>query len=145
MMKAIGVLVSLMLLATGAQAQSAKEKYELIERCAKQAAEVFAKEWGAGSVKDHEYELRGRYENHYSSRFNKCFYLEIDTTSTNKTLTKRMTLWDLNDNKHYGSYAKDDPHTLSSLPDPVECWTLQEKQCKSEEEWRSLIKPFMED
>jgi len=36
-----------LLLATGAQAQSPKEK-ELSERCGKQAAERFAKEWGTG-------------------------------------------------------------------------------------------------
>ena len=46
-MKAIAALLSL-LFASGAQAQSLKEKYELSERCGKHAAETFAKEWGAG-------------------------------------------------------------------------------------------------
>jgi len=41
-MKSIAALLSLVL-ASGAQAQSLKEKYELSEQCAKRAAEVFQK------------------------------------------------------------------------------------------------------
>ena len=44
-MNAIAALLGLML-ATSAQAQSLKEKSELSERCGKQAAEHFEKEWG---------------------------------------------------------------------------------------------------
>jgi hypothetical protein len=55
---------------------------------------VFEKDWGTGFVKDGGYELSGKYENHHSSRFNKCFYLEISTAYRSKTITKRMTLWE---------------------------------------------------
>jgi len=44
-MKAFLALLSLVL-ATNALAQSLKEKSELSERCGKQAAEHFEKEWG---------------------------------------------------------------------------------------------------
>ena len=46
-MNAIAALLGLVL-ATGAQAQSLKEKSELSEKCGKQAAERFEKEWGTG-------------------------------------------------------------------------------------------------
>ena len=43
-----------------------------------------------------------------------------------------MTIFDINENKKYGAY-------ISGT-----CY-VQTKQCKTEEEWRALIKPFMED
>ena len=48
MMKAVAAAVSLGLLATGAQAQTAKEQHELSALCGKQAAERFEKSWGKG-------------------------------------------------------------------------------------------------
>src|SRR5215475_4186421 len=60
---------------TNIGAQPNKELYELQERCSKRAAEVFKREYSPGAnSKD------GRlfsYENHYSARANKCFFLEI--------------------------------------------------------------------
>jgi type II secretory pathway pseudopilin PulG len=135
-MKALLALLSL-LLASDAQAQSANE---FSEQCAKQAAEVFQKEWGKGPIKGEEYELRGRYEHHYSSQFNKCFYLETRTFYS-KRPAESMSLWDLNDNNHYGSYSG---NFTSPTDPPTECW-VQEKRCTSEQEWRNLISPYMED
>ena len=59
-----------LVLASGAQAQSLKEKSELSEQCGKKAAELFEKSWGK-----REDELN-HYESHYNSRLNKCFYVE---------------------------------------------------------------------
>ena len=61
MMKAIAVLLSLALLATGAQAQTAEQKYELSERCGKQAEERYAKEVESRVL------VTVDYENHYNS------------------------------------------------------------------------------
>jgi len=47
-----------------------------------------------------------------------------------------MNLWDPHQNRLVASYIKSDAF--------VSC-VVQEKRCKSEEEWRALIKPFMED
>jgi hypothetical protein len=63
------VLAALLLVAGTAFAQPNKEQYELQERCGKRAAEVFAKEWGTGFTAA----AHANYENHYSSRLNKCF------------------------------------------------------------------------
>src|SRR6516164_6649029 len=43
MMKALAALLSLLLFASGAQAQSPKHKHELSEQCRKRAGEVFKK------------------------------------------------------------------------------------------------------
>jgi hypothetical protein len=74
-----------------AQAQTAREKYDLQERCGRRAAEVFAKEWGTGFTA----KATANYENHYSSRLNKCFYL----ITTNAQGIQMMGLFDLNENK----------------------------------------------
>jgi hypothetical protein len=101
MMKAIWLLLSLVLLATGAEAQSAKEKYELIERCAKQAAETFRKEWERPSSP------LASYENHYNFRLNKCFYIEITNTyEPEQGPSRSMDLRDLYGNRKIARYDK---------------------------------------
>jgi len=124
-----------LILATEAETQSAK----LSERCGKQSAEAFAKEWEAP---DSVAKAIANYENHYNSRLNKCFYL---LSSTGKSGTKIMALFDLNENnennenKGYGLYV-----STEEAKEPIQCY-VEASDCKTEEEWRSLIKPFMED
>ena len=115
MMKVIGVLVGLAF-ATGAQAQSLIDKYELSERCGKRAEEVFAKgkEETTGLIL-----AADNYENHYNSRLNRCFYLEIHETGE----TKSLRLFDLNDHKEIGSYVGE-----LGIQGPVRRCGLQEKQ-----------------
>ena len=87
-------------------AQPNKKPYELQERCDKRAAEVFAREYNPTSdAKDGQ--TLFSYENHYSTRLNKCFFLEI-TVSYEKeksTSSKIMRLFDLNDNRVYGTFV----------------------------------------
>jgi hypothetical protein len=49
-----------------------------------------------------------------------------------------LNLVDLRENKVIGSYDK-----LEG--DPLVVCLVENKRCSSEEEWRALIKPFMED
>ena len=126
-MKALGTLLSLVLV-SGAQAQSLQEKYEPSVQCGKQAAERFARDWSERH--------RANFENYYNSRLNKCFYLEI--SALYEGAQKMLTLIDLHENRVIGSYDKLEGEAF------VVC-SVQEKQCKNEEEWRALIKPFMED
>ena len=80
------------------------------------------------------------YENHYNSRLNRCFYLEAFLLHGNEpSLTRMMRLIDLHDNREIGRYSK------SLTNDFDMACQVQEKQCKTEAEWRALIKPFMED
>src|SRR5262245_7692801 len=131
-MKALAASLSLLFFASGAEAQSLKENYELSERCGKRAEEVFAK---AKAETTGLTIAADNYENHYNSRLNKCLYLE----SHERGAMRSLMLIDLNDHKEMGAYIGQ-----SGVQDPIKC-VLQGRQCKSEEEWRALIKPFMED
>ena len=44
------------------------------------------------------------YENHFSQRLNKCLFLEILVVVEKGKWSKQMRLFDLNENKEYGSY-----------------------------------------
>jgi len=48
-------------------------------------------------------------------------------------------VFDLNENKEYGSYWRSD-----SQPNYTEC-LVGETRCSSEKEWRELVKPYLED
>ena len=138
-MKAISVLVSLVL-AGGAQAQSPTEKFERSERCGKLAAAAFAERLqGVQPGVPTERGNVATYENHYNSRLNKCFYLETLVVLDKEGRRNSMTIFDINENKEYGAYMSG-----TKLSKPLHCY-VQTKYCQSEEEWRALIKPFMED
>jgi len=121
-----------------ARAQPDKVLYELQERCGKQAAEVFQKEWGAHVLNNKDGYTLADYENHYSPRLNKCFYLEksnnVSKLKSGATMnTQGLTLYDLNENKQYGSFVTGTPGQV------------QGRDCRSEQEWRELARPFLEE
>jgi hypothetical protein len=132
-------IAGLLWLSAYVSAQPNKELYELQERCGKRAAEVFRREYGPGSFPKVS-NVMFNYENHYSARLNKCFFLEITVSYEKEKSSKIMRLFDLNDNKGIGVY-------MSGFCDgcvPVSCF-VQDQICGSESEWRQLVKPFMED
>jgi hypothetical protein len=110
--------------------------YELQERCGKRAAEVFEKEWGSNIAQYSDRQVTANFENHCSPRLNKCFYLEISTSyEKGKTPFKTLRLFDLNDNKEYATFTEG----------VLLMCVVRGKRCGSEDEWRELTKPFMED
>src|SRR5262249_18772373 len=66
-------IVGLAWFSTYVSAQPNKDLYELQERCGKRAAKVFEREYGSGK----DGQTLFNYENHYSARLKKCFFLEI--------------------------------------------------------------------
>src|SRR5258707_8316417 len=118
-----------------AYGQSAAEQYVLQERCGKRAAATFEKDWGSSVTNTKTGQLIANYENHYSERLNKCFYLEVSTAYDKKdgktTISKMMRLFDVNENKEYATYLG------------VSCW-VGETFCQSEKEFLQLIKQYME-
>ena len=138
-MKAFLALLSLVL-ATNALAQSLKEKSELSERCGKQAAEHFEKEWGTGVFSHTDgRQTTSNYEHHYNSRLHKCLYLEVrDTHKSDRPPLRMLNLLDLHEKRTIAKYSKLEGDRFAV------CW-VQDKRCHSEEEFRTLIKPFMED
>jgi hypothetical protein len=124
-------------LAHGQQA-TATERYLLQERCGKLAAAAFAKDYTAAeTTKDGQH--ISNYENHYSPKLNKCFFLEIGRFIDQGKNSKLLRLFDLNENKEYGSYWQTD-----KMPNFVDC-LVGETRCSSEKEWRELAKPYLED
>jgi hypothetical protein len=133
-------LVALLLFGTVAHAQPNKEQYELQERCGKRAAEVFARDWPSGVSNTASGQTRANYENHYNSRLNKCIYLEISNSfQRGEPPFRLMRLFDLNENREIATYMKSEGDAFAFL-----C-SVQDKGCRTEAEWRTLIKPFMED
>jgi hypothetical protein len=129
----LGIVVGVIgAVGTASYAQPNKEQYEL--QCGKWAAEVFAKEWDSGISNI----ASGNYENHYNSRLNKCIYLEISNTYSRGKPFRAMRLFDLNENREIATYSKIEGDAF------VFC-LVEGKVCRTEDEWRTLIKPFMED
>ena len=141
-MKAFAALVGFALLASGAWAQSLKEKYELSAQCGMLAAETFRKYWGSGISTSSTGQIIGKYENHYNYRLNKCFYLEIsDSYERGKSPFRLMRLYDFQESREIGVFVG----TTVFLEEKTAHCLVQGKQCKTEEEWRALTKPYMED
>lgn len=72
------------------------------------------------------------HQNHYHTRLDKCFIL------VNYSKKQLKILKDINENKIYGSFRSKQDGTI------IICNVL-EKTCKSEEEWDSLVKPYIEE
>src|SRR5262245_54036613 len=104
----IRLLISLMCVAWALpiQAQPNKETYELSERCGKQSASAFAREWPNPTPRTKEGGPQiGSYENHYSVKLNKCFYLEVSVLLEKGKLSKTMRLYDLHEKKQLGGFS----------------------------------------
>jgi hypothetical protein len=109
----------------------AQPNNELEERCRKQAEELFHQ-----TFKTMANARFASFENHYSHRFNRCFYLlRMENNPRGPT---SMWLRDLDKNgRYHAAYVQ---HRGS-----VTVCRLGRKYCRSEEEWREMIKPFMQD
>jgi hypothetical protein len=131
---AVGLAAALCLL-SAASAEPDKVLYELQERCARQAANFFKTESGGEHVvKTKDGTMLEDYENHYSSRLNKCFYLQISNHFSKTSNFKSLQLYEINEHKQYGGFT-------SGIG---ECAML-DRLCRTEQEWRELAKPFLED
>ena len=148
-MRQLAMALLILVLSTGAQAQSLKQKSELSEQCRKRATEVFKKKRdGHVSVPTDTGWTFTTYQSHYNSHSNKCFYLlkregHRENYRDSRGLYKIIMLIDLHVNRGIGSY--EGMTTERTMEEKTFDCLVQEKKCKSEEEWRALIKPFMED
>ena len=125
-----------------AHAQPNKIEYELRERCGERAAQVFKTEYREVQNTD-EGQMLINYRNHYSATLNKCFFLELTSITATRASpqhnAKMFRLFDINENKEYGSFYKRSDAGL-----PQDCNVLG-KICRTEEEWNALIAPFMDE
>ena len=124
---------------TRAKEVTAKEAFELSERCAKFATQKFKEEFGKEGCKR---ETDGQlyctsYSNHYNSKQNKCYILIKTHVNGGDDVSDMRVLFDLHENKDIASL-----HVIKYKI--IDCRALN-KSCKSEEEWESLTKPYMEE
>jgi hypothetical protein len=141
-------LVVMSFATVGVSAEPNKEQYDLQERCGKRAEQMFKSDnpgQSGGSVITNTEGGQDitTYQNHYSATLNKCFYL-LTSTSINykkkpENTTILMTILDLNENKEYGSFFKRSQDSV-----PSHC-TVRNEVCRSESEWRELLKLYMEE
>ena len=81
--------------------------------------------------------VHSTYENHYNSSLSKCFIVDhiITTNDGDHRLDFSLfSITEVNENMEYGMYWGQNGI----------CWVLG-KYCQTEQEWRQLIKPFMEE
>jgi hypothetical protein len=127
-------------------------EYALAARCGKDVAAWFKQEFGitggGGIVKIEDGSATVGYENHYNRKFNKCIVLQqYDECSGNPNVTlstRQLTLWDHNDNKSIGFYFATQDLKSYKFNSAGPC-NVNETTCGSEEEWRTLAKPYMEE
>ena len=118
---------------------------KLQEQCVERSKEYFKKEYGNGIINGENGErLISKYTNHYNKKLNKCYILITSTEFVRNKENKienigLKTLFELNENKEYGSLIKfENDNKL------INCRIL-EKYCNLEREWDLVVKPYMED
>lgn len=117
-------------------AKSAKQDYDLQEKCGDTASKFFKKEDFSLATKD--IVLFKNYKNHYNKKLNKCFILitsKLKRLNTND-VSESQIIFDVNENMEYGSIAPSDKG--------IRCVFLG-NSCGSWEEWHILIRPYMEE
>ena len=149
----LGWLVPLLALAgilTGASrclADPNQVLYELGECCGRQTREIFSKDWRDGQfIKTNDGTLvQADFENHFNAALNKCFYL----LTANYTIPKGSSfihatwiiLTDVNDNHEVGQLYWYDNRVARCV---VRQDSGERTICVSEDQWRALIRPYME-
>jgi hypothetical protein len=125
--------------------RSAREDYEMRERCGKVAADWFKNYFG--SKETESYVTPADYSNHYNRKLNKCFVLANGTSYPKSKRNKndkfsyekfvQAILLDVNENKLYGGFFETDGKLDS-------CKVL-EVPCTSLDDWKRLVRSYMED
>ena len=125
-------------------AATPKEDYELQERCGKRTDELFKREYGtSGVINTKDGQALVGYRNHYNKKLNKCFFLltysDLPYKNKKTAASTQISLYDISENREYGSYFI---RVVDKLP--IHCKVL-DKLCRSEQEWNSLVNPYMEE
>jgi hypothetical protein len=139
---ALAVTVGASLIGYSACAAPDKVLYELQEKCGRSAAAVFDRDnpEGATSVTPDGH-TTATFENHYNANLKKCFVIYIQTFFAKDSVKMSMTIFDINENKHYGEFFG---HPNGYGSDIDVCY-VQDSRCKSQVEWRNFVQQYMEN
>ncbi len=126
-------------------ADSANEDRTLQEWCDVSAETYFKRFYGSGYYKGHEGISLSHYISHYNRTSNMCFVLLMEQLVPNNVEeaekygnTTFKELREIKENRVYGSFLR-----FYKFKKPIKCEVLG-KECNSESEWDSLVKPYME-
>ncbi len=123
--------------------EPSKVEYELRERCGKRTEEIWKKKFGIDDISNTKNgQIISKYETHYNATLDKCFYLTRSDIIGKKKVTKVERLFDVDDNKEYGRFTGGNGDTFHICVMFVGRGT---HKCSSEDEWRVLVKQYMED
>lgn len=117
--------------------ENCKADYQLQEKkCENKCEEYFKKQYGNGILNGGKRTVT--YQNHYNKKLNKCFIM----LTTNfiiekyKMSYKEKFLFDVNYLRDYAFFYNSGKFTFCDV---------ERNKCNSEEEWVSLVKPYMEE
>lgn len=108
----------------------------LQERCEKRCEDYFRKEYGNGKLNGGKRVVT--YQTHYNKKLKKCMIV-LNTDYFSKRINmgyKEKFLLDVNYLRGYGFFHNSGKITFCDV---------ERNTCRSEEEWVSLVKPYMED
>ena len=129
------------------------EGLELQERCSSLSGEYFAKEHGAG-VSTNNYvdsdtqkilydETHITFVNHYNVKEKRCLIVIASVAATRFDQIENTSTWimliDLNQHRTVGMF-----HQANRGPYADVCF-IGPQSCQSQEEWDSLLKPYLRD
>ena len=115
--------------------------------CEKEAGRLFEKEWGNGMVPGKESATLATYKSHFNESLGRCFMLvHVKTTDIKKKTKTAISIFlnDVSDKTEYASYFEEnEPH--SKKPNRMTTCIVAGKECASEPEFESMVKPYMQD
>jgi len=106
------------------------------------AEEYFKQAYGKKFWADDQTFFSAHYTNHYNKKLNKCFVLITTTKTPKKTNSAPLiveTLWDINEMKKYGEIKR-----LMATVQTSKCEVLG-NYCNHLSDWKSLVRPYMEE
>jgi hypothetical protein len=135
-MNRLAIIATALLLSSGAAlTQPNPAAYQLQERCGKRAEEVLR-----SSGWDPAKEIAS-IQSHYNSHLNRC-------TAIQRTLIDGAPDWvlfDVNEGKDYGEFSEAFVKYKGELTKPVTACYVEDKHCRSQQEWEELARPYMEE
>jgi hypothetical protein len=116
--------------------EDVKADYQLQERCGQKSEAFFKEKYGNGIFNDGKRIVT--YQNHYNKKLKKCLII-LNTNYFSKNINKgykEKFLLDVNYKRSYGFFHNSGAFTFCDV---------EKNRCNSEEEWVSLVKPYMEE
>jgi hypothetical protein len=116
---------------------SSRIEYEFAEKCGNDARNWYHHFIEEGSPSEEQRTIT--YSNHYNSRLNKCFadVTQLKATRDNGMFTNRFLI-DVNENREVGSFLQSGKSQL------VMACSMANRDCKSDEEWKAMLAPYVE-